>query len=44
MRALVCVCVFVSGKEEGERVFKIVEGLCQRNLAHGYHSECAGFS
>ena len=39
----VCVCVFVGGKEGGERVFKIAVGLCQRLPAHGFLSECAGF-
>ena len=42
MRA--CVYVFVGGKEGGERVFKIAEGLCQRLLTHGFPSECAGFA
>ena len=36
------VCVFVGGKEGGERVFLIAAGLCQRLPAHGFPSECAG--
>ena len=44
VRACVCVYVFVGGKEGGERVFKIAVGLCQRLLAHGFPSECAGFA
>ena len=40
----VCVCVFVGGKKGGERVFEVAVGLCQRLLAHGFPSECAGFA
>ena len=40
----VCVCVFVGGKKGGERVFEVAAGLCQRLLAHGFPSECAGFA
>ena len=41
----VYVRVFVGGKKGGERVFiKIAVGLCQRLLAHGFPSECAGFA
>ena len=40
----VCVCVFVGGKKGGGRVFEIAAGLCQRLLAHGFPSECAGFA
>ena len=43
VRTCVCVHVFLGGKEGGERVFKMVVGLCQRLLAHGFPSECAGF-
>ena len=39
-----CVFVFVGGKKGGERVFEIAAGLCQRLLAHGFLSECAGFA
>ena len=42
--ACTCVCVFVGGKKGGERVFEIAAGLCQRLLAQGFPSECAGFA
>ena len=42
--SLVCVRMFVGGRREGERVFEIATGLCQRLLAQGFPSECAGFA
>ena len=38
-----CLCVFVGGREGGEKRFQDCGWLVSASSAHGFPSECAGF-